>query len=473
MKRKHATNSSEEDLTPFASTVFELGGSKVVAGHSGAVAPEICIPADFCRLPDGTREFRSDRMVLPPLNACVDSIWPHHSAGEGASEYVFAPEAAWDMMDTLLRKLRAAEKPVVLVDPPGMLQKDRTALVDRLFNSSGVPAVAVAQDAPCYLYAAGKEMGLVVDVGYRGTRVVGVYDGFALNSSAVSSQCGAGLAAANWGAFLSWKQNERHHTGVEDLSGTAVAGSVCIPPNRRPTCNPILSELQVIRKLVAGDMKVFNNPMSSDLSPEEQRRLATLQGADPSFHEASRKRTLHQAVVGLTTATPASSQKVQWELPDGTQLSISDKDRLVLGGPCFTDKPAQDVLKHPFASHLAYPKFPVPALIRDCLLRLEPSLRSVLRDTLLLKGGMTVMPGFVSRLQDELCRDTPHVPVTTFPSVLSGALRQKGMPLQTVTDYSSWLGGSILASTASYIPHFISKVEWDEIGPAILDTKTF
>ena len=76
-----------------------------------------------------------------------------------------------------------------------------------------------------------------------------------------------------------------------------------------------------------------------------------------------------------------------------------------------------------------------------------------------LSGGTTMYPGIADRMSKELIDLAPN---RTRVKVIAPPERK----------YSTWLGGSILASLAAFQEEWISKQEYDESGPAIVYRST-
>ena len=79
---------------------------------------------------------------------------------------------------------------------------------------------------------------------------------------------------------------------------------------------------------------------------------------------------------------------------------------------------------------------------------------------IVLSGGNTMFPSFSERLQKEI---TYLAPVSFKTNVIAPPERK----------YSVWIGGSILASLPTFQDMWISKQEYEEVGPSIVHRKCF
>ena len=93
-------------------------------------------------------------------------------------------------------------------------------------------------------------------------------------------------------------------------------------------------------------------------------------------------------------------------------------------------------------------------------MKCDTDIRAKLSGHTLLAGGATLFPGIADRLHTELAGLAPS---TMKFKVLAPPERA----------HSVWVGGSILASLASFQQIWISRFEYDEVGPAIVHRKCF
>ena len=82
------------------------------------------------------------------------------------------------------------------------------------------------------------------------------------------------------------------------------------------------------------------------------------------------------------------------------------------------------------------------------------------RIDVVLSGGNTMFPGIADRMQKEIATLSPP---TVKTKVIAPPERK----------YSSWIGGSILASLPTFQEKWITKQEYDEFGPAVVHKKCF
>ena len=95
-----------------------------------------------------------------------------------------------------------------------------------------------------------------------------------------------------------------------------------------------------------------------------------------------------------------------------------------------------------------------------CIMKSDVEIRKDLYSNIILCGGNTLFPGLPERIVKEmtgLAGSSNKVKVVSPPERL----------------YSVWIGGSILASLATFQQMWIAKAEYEESGPTIVHRKCF
>jgi actin-related protein len=102
--------------------------------------------------------------------------------------------------------------------------------------------------------------------------------------------------------------------------------------------------------------------------------------------------------------------------------------------------------------------FGIHELIYNSIMKSDIDIRKDLYQNIILSGGNTMFPGFGERIQKELKALAPHM----FNVKITAPPERK---------YLAWLGGSMWAQAASLSNSWISKAEYDEVGPTIVHKK--
>jgi len=138
------------------------------------------------------------------------------------------------------------------------------------------------------------------------------------------------------------------------------------------------------------------------------------------------------------------TKKCQYQLPDGTTIE--------LGTESFR---APEILFQPDLIGSEYRG------VHDCLvksiMKSDLDLRRGLFSQIVLAGGSTLFPGFGDRLLNEL-RKHPQAPRDTKIRIAA--------PPERI--YSTWIGGSILASLSTFKSMWCSKADYHEQGSRLL-----
>lgn len=136
---------------------------------------------------------------------------------------------------------------------------------------------------------------------------------------------------------------------------------------------------------------------------------------------------------------------VAYELPDGQNV--------ILATERFR---APELL---FSGSLnGYEYFGIHKAIWQCIQDCEPSLRKDMLGNILLTGGSTMFRGFMERLRIEM---TALAPPGTPVNVSAPSNRK----------HTVWLGGSILASLEAFQTLWVTRGQYQEYGPDIVNTR--
>jgi len=149
----------------------------------------------------------------------------------------------------------------------------------------------------------------------------------------------------------------------------------------------------------------------------------------------------------MTKASTSSSVEKSYELPDGHVISI--------GNERFR---APEILFQP--SFIGNELHGVHEQIHMSTQKCDIDIRKELYSNLILSGGTTMYDGLSARIYKEVKSLLP-----------SNVTVKVVVPYER--KYSVWIGGSILASLSSFQSMWITKEEYDEVGPRIVHRKCF
>jgi actin len=143
----------------------------------------------------------------------------------------------------------------------------------------------------------------------------------------------------------------------------------------------------------------------------------------------------------------AAAVEKSYELPDGQVISV--------GAERFR---CTEILFQP--SMVGMEAIGLHEAMYNSIMKCDVDIRRDLYGDMVLSGGNTMFAGFANRMSREI---TALTPARMRPKVIAPPERK----------YSTWIGGSILASLNTFQQMPISRKEFDEVGPAVVHRKCF
>ncbi len=147
----------------------------------------------------------------------------------------------------------------------------------------------------------------------------------------------------------------------------------------------------------------------------------------------------------MEKALCSSELEKSYELPDGQVIRLKD-ERFRCAEALFNP------------SMLGIEACGIHEMTFNSIMKCPIDVRKDLYANIVLSGGNTMFPGFADRMQKEI---TALAPPTMKVKIVAPPERK----------YSTWIGGSILASLSTFQNMWISKDEYDEEGPYIVHRK--
>lgn len=194
--------------------------------------------------------------------------------------------------------------------------------------------------------------------------------------------------------------------------------------------------------------------MRSDIAGRDvtEHLMLQLRRAGHVFHTSAEREVVRtikeqECQVAVNPHKEEQHENTPFKLPDGSQIS--------LGPERFR---APEILFDPSLVGLEYPG--VQHLLAHCINRADLDLRMTLFSQIVLSGGSTLFQGFGDRLLNEVRSLAPK----------NIRIRISAPPERK---FSTWVGGSMLASLDTFKKMWVSKAEYEEEGASILHHKTF
>jgi len=193
--------------------------------------------------------------------------------------------------------------------------------------------------------------------------------------------------------------------------------------------------------------------MRSDIAGRDvtDQLALLLRRAGHIFHTSADREAVRQiketeCYLAMNPAKEECAER-QYKLPDGTSVA--------LGAERFR---APEILFNPSMVGLEYPG--VPELLANSIKCADMDLRQTLFQSIVLSGGSTMFENFGARLMSEVRKLAPK----------DSKIRISAPPERKLTTF---IGGSILASLATFKKMWVSKEEFEDEGLSILHRKAF
>lgn len=137
-----------------------------------------------------------------------------------------------------------------------------------------------------------------------------------------------------------------------------------------------------------------------------------------------------------------------YELPDGQLVDIGNERFRCL-----------EILFDPMIYIGDNRRMGIHEMVYESIRKCDCSLQSEMYDTIVISGDVRGYPGFIERMKKELC-----------PLVQD--CYQKVDVLEHPYDFSAWLGGSLFAITHGFEKTVITRENYEEFGPNIVNIKS-
>lgn len=163
------------------------------------------------------------------------------------------------------------------------------------------------------------------------------------------------------------------------------------------------------------------------------------------------------AANGMTNLDVAKQQPGKpFEMPDGWNQMFPALDRYRAAEGIFDAKMALSDAANPPPN----PSQNIGEIIRASLAQVDIDIRPILLQQIVVTGGSSLIQGLTERLNQEL---SMLFPGTRIRIHAPGNLAER--------KFGSWIGGSILASLGTFHQMWISRKEYEEHGPGIVEKR--
>ncbi|XP_046367678.1 actin-like protein 6A isoform X1 [Haliotis rufescens] len=439
--------------------VFDVGSYSIRAGFAGEDTPKAEIPSHVGLIEEveavASMETEDSKPSIADKKHYIDTV-NLKVARKGMDMVSFLKDGMidnWDVFEKVVDyaytkhiKTESHYHPVMMSEPAWNSKAKREKLTELMFEKYNLPAFFLCKNSVLSAFANGRSTALILDSGATHTSAVPVYDGYVLQHGIVKSP----LA----GDFITIECKKL----MEELDIEVV------PPYMIKSKEEVkeMSKANWQKREVPSVTKSFHNYMVKDVF--QDFAASVIQVSDTPYD----------------TSTAESMPTMHYEFPNGYNQDFGAERFRVCEG-LFDPS----VIKMPSFGHYVYLRCPATSMgkksqdtslskdvpgntmlgvghvvttsVGMCDIDIRPSLYS----SVIVVGGNTLVGGFTDRLNRDLSSKTPPSMRLKIIAASSSSERR----------FSSWIGGSILASLGSFQQMWISKQEYDEGGKGCVERK--
>ncbi|KAL3841942.1 hypothetical protein ACJMK2_020019 [Sinanodonta woodiana] len=409
--------------------VFDIGSYSFRAGYAGEDSPKAEFPTHYGFIEDTSAAMELD----DPSNQKLEHKYYIDTNSikvprKGMEIQNFLKDGIienWDVFEkymdyTYSRYIKSESNmhPVLMSESSWNVRGKREKLTEIMFEKYNVPAFFLCKNAVLSAFANGRATGLVLDSGATHTTAVPVYDGYVLSQAIVKSPLAGDFISLECKKLMEDKE-------VEVIPPYLIASKEPVSDRQSPKWK---------KKEVPDVTKSFHNYMLKDVL--QDFAASVLQVSDTPYDQSNAE----------------SMPTIHYEFPNGYNLDFGEERFKICEG-LFDPSMIKDVPGNTMLSvgHV------VTTSVGMCDIDIRPSLYS----SVIVVGGNTLLNGFTDRLNRDLSSKTP-------PSMRLKIISPTGSAERR---FSSWIGGSILASLGSFQQMWISKQEYDEGGKTCVERK--
>lgn len=404
--------------------VVEFGSNSTRIGFIGDDRPRVVIPSAYAlpskRAGDLNLLGRGVEKVVRVLEESEIKDW------EGL-------EFLWDegVRRRLGLTLEEDLPPLLLVESPVLWsQSARERLCQVAFDKFRVPALFMGKAPVLTVFESGRHTGLVVDIGAGAVSVTPVYDGYVLKNAAVV-QRGFG---AEW---------------LTEQLKLALQNDLEIDLERELRAAPEIKSKQSV-------------PLGEASNYEEAADAKILSASYLAYHRFKVLEEFKESIVQVSE-TPFNPVDLAlrppryFEFPTGYNRNFI-LERFRVGELLFD--PSKRYVASEMSDSSAVEPLGLVDLVAKSLGMCDVDMRGTLVGNIIVCGGGSLLSGFSERLSIEFAK------LSNF-----GRVRIHSNNSSNDRRFSSWVGGSILGSLASFQQLWMTRKEFEELGPAAIERK--
>uniref|UniRef100_A0A0B6YSV1 Actin, cytoplasmic n=1 Tax=Arion vulgaris TaxID=1028688 RepID=A0A0B6YSV1_9EUPU len=410
--------------------VFDIGSYSFRAGFAGEDTPKSEIPTHVGALDDLEAAMDTDGSRdnnITSKRYLIDTVYMKHPVKD-MELTTFLKDGMienWDIFEKVMDyvysqsvKSEANLHPVLMSEAAWVTKSKREQLTEIMFEKYNVPAFFLCKNPVLSAFANGRSTALVVDSGATQTSAVPVYDGYVISQYIVKSPLAGDFVTAECKKMM-------EEMGIEIVPPYLIANKEVVADGQPAKWK---------RKETLNVTKSFHNYMVKDVLQDFAATI--VQVSDSPFEQSQAD----------------SMPTVHYEFPHGYNQDFGSERFRVCEGlfdPSFIKESGGNSMLG--AGHV------VTSSVGMCDIDIRPSLYG----SVICVGGNTLLQGFTDRLNRDLSNKTlPSMRLKVIAASSSSERR-----------FSSWIGGSILASLGAFQQMWVSKQEYEEGGKQSVERK--
>ncbi|BAM40421.1 uncharacterized protein TOT_020000677 [Theileria orientalis strain Shintoku] len=364
--------------------------------------------------------------------------------------------------------LDPAQHPILVVEPTAESKQFRDSALEVVFEQLGTCAAYLAKRAALTAFSVGRSSALVVDVGAGGCTVSPVHEGISLQSTIQDALVGGNALDLQLADFL-FKEGYSLFAPSDDprvdyfraQTAKELREKFCtvkVHPDEKGTSTKAKDSGAKASGHGHASVHPYDKGASQGLTNGKepghghaaaQDSKATASPGDKASGQPSDKNGASSGTADGRAEPEVLLDPHKYYLPDGVVVDMRKYEHSL---PELLFSPAGSTLSE-FNNFKG-----IVNMINDCVFDSDVDIRKELLSSVVVAGGFTLTRGLIPRLSQEIHR-SPIGLVAKFKLVHSTSYLEKR--------FSTWLGGSILASLGRFQQLWISKAEYMEHGTII------
>lgn len=448
--------------------VLDPGSYTTKCGFAGYDSPSVVLPSYFAQV-GSRRLYDENSLYSTPISG--EKILPLVQ-----NDMVVDWDAALEQYQYMFKQMDVdpAEQPLLLTESTMNSYKNKVAALETFLEKGQFCAFYSVKQPTCASFAHGRPNCLVVDIGHDLVTATPVVDGLCLRRQVRRTRYAGRYVDQQIKQILKERKIEYHpiytvqsktpvYWGEEEDDGKnkVTKKPEYVSKKLDYSVDKSVAEFNYTRTLQEMKETLLECSMENEQEAEDLEYFELPDGLNVPF---DRKTRLQLANSLFNPAEAAVPSVPGWEKPEnghiqdtlGTAGDTTSKDYV----PLRRSKKADPL--HSAAGKAARAKFNeqvkqkglgISRLTQTVLDNLDVDLRPQLANNIILTGATSLVPRLNERLHAEMTARNPSMKI-----------RIHSVGNTTERKYSSWIGGSILASLGTFHQLWVSQAEYAEEG---------